>query len=141
MPDTTVMSLTGAQKSAQLMRTALANSKLRLFKAGAFNPTNATPLAAFDDAEADFSGYTEVTIATFPAEFLFGSGYALSSQQRFDYNSGDGSVGNQIGGWYLVSAAGVLVEFGTFDPSRPVQGDGQVVFVTAVVPFGSGQVL
>ncbi len=141
MPDTTQLSLSGAKKIVQLAATNLVNCVLHLFKTSLVNPTPSTPLATFTTNEANFSGYTAVTIASMGAPFLLGAAWAVEATERFDYDSGAGSTGNQIGGWYLVDSDGDLIEYGTFDPSRPAQGDGQTIFVTVVLPISSGQLL
>ena len=142
MPDTTQFSLSGCKATCDLLQTALANSVLHLYKFGSFNPTPTTALADFTAQECDFDGYAEITIVTYPDPFLLGTAWALETQQRFDFDSGSPeSGGNQVGGWYLVTAGGLLIEYGTFDGGRPAQADGQAIFVTAVLPITSGQLL
>ena len=140
MPDTTQIPLSGAQVIAGLVATELANSVLHLFQ-DSLAPNPGTPLADFTTATATFSGYAPVTVVSVGDPFILGSSWAVEVTERFDYDSGAGSVGNQIGGWYWVTAGGKLIEYGTFSPTRPAQGDGQVIFVTAVLPIASGQVL
>lgn len=141
MPDTTQLPLTGAKQIVQLTAIELANSVLHLFQTSLVNPTPSTPLATFTTNTGNFSGYAPVTVTDVGDPFLLGAAWAVEVTERFDYDSGAGSTGNQIGGWYWVTAGGVLIEYGTFDPSRPAQGDGQVIFVTAVLPISSGQLL
>lgn len=121
----------GAKKVADLVQTALANAVIHLFKDDGFAPVSTTPLADFTAHECDFDGYAAAAVVAWPAEFVLGTSWANLVTQRFDFNSGAPlSGGNQVKGWYLVTAAGVLVAFGTLDPSVPMQADGQVVFVT-----------
>lgn len=140
MPDTAVLPLSGAEKIVGLTATALANSIMHLYQT-TLTPNPGTPLSAFTTAEATFSGYAAVTVVSVGDPFILGAAWAVEVTVRFDYDSGAGAVGNQIGGWYWVTAAGVLIEYGTFDPTRPAQGDGQAIFVTAVLPISSGQVI
>lgn len=141
MPDTQVVPLTSALKQSQTNETTLANSVLHLYKVG-FSPSPSSVLADFTSQECDFDGYAPVTVTSTGAPFAFGTGYAVETQQRFNFDSGSpASGGNQVGGWYWVSAAGVLMEYGTFDPTRPAQMDGQAIFVSAILPVGSGQVI
>ncbi len=141
MPDSTSYALTGAEAIVTNMATDFDNAVLHLWQYGELAPSPTTPLADFTAAECDFSGYAAETITDWGAPFLLDASWALESQNRFDYDSGAGSTGNQVGGWYLVSAGGDLIAFGVYDPSRPAQGDGQVIFTTVVLPIASGQVL
>jgi hypothetical protein len=141
MPDTTVIPLESCDVTAGLMETALISSVMHLFKYGSLAPTPTTPLADYTAAECDFDGYAAITVTSTGPPFLLGAAWALETQQRFNFDSGSPlSGGNQVGGWYWVSATGKLIEYGTFDGGRPAQADGQAVFVTAVLPYQSGQV-
>ena len=64
MPDSTTLSLTGANKMIALAATDLANSVLHLYRDGVISPppTISTPLSAFTAAEATFNGYAALTI-------------------------------------------------------------------------------
>jgi hypothetical protein len=141
MPDTTQLPLAGAKKIVQLIATELANSVMNLFQTSLVNPTPATPLSTFTANVATFSGYAALTVTSVGEPFLLGAAWAVEVTVRFDFDSGAGAVGNQIGGWYWVDSGGNLIEYGTFNPSRPAQGDGQTIFVTAVLPIQSGQLL
>jgi len=139
MPDSAYNSYFGAQKIADLTQAALANAVVHLFQDNGFTPTPTTALAAFTTNEADFDGYTAVTRVTWPNETIIGTAWALIDNVRFDFDSGSpAGGGNQIAGWYLVTAAGVLVSYGLLDPSVPMMADGQACFVTpvALIPFG-----
>ena len=142
MPDSTSLSITGSEKLLSLLVTALANATLHLYKYGSLAPTPTTPEGDFVLAECDFDGYAPITIATYPPPFLLGSGWAIETQQRFNFDSGSPlSGGNQVGGWWLELADTTLIEYGTFENGRPAQADGQAVFVTAVLPIAAQQLL
>jgi hypothetical protein len=140
MPDTQQLSLFGSKVIVDLIATALANSTINLYQVP-FTPTPTTPLADFTAAIATFSGYSAAAVVSVGDPFIFGAAWAVEVTVRYDYDSGAGSTGNQIGGWYWTTTGGDLVEYGTFDPTRPAQGDGQAIFVTAILPVASGQLL
>lgn len=138
MPEQSYNHYLGAEKVADLLNTALANAVIHLFQDDGFAPGVTTPLADFTLHEADFDGYTALAVVTWPNQFVIGTSWANLDPVRFDFNSGaPAGGGNQIKGWYLVSAAGVLIAFGILDPSVPMQADGQVCFVNPafLVPF------
>lgn len=138
MPDTAVLSMSGARVEAVAGKARLANSVMRLYKSG-FNPGPTTQLAEFVTNEADFDGYAAKTIATWSDPVLAGVGYAIySPTQTFPWVAGSGLVGNQIGGYFLVTSGGDLYQYGTFDPTRPVQGPDQAVVVQAVDVYPAG---
>lgn len=142
MPDSAYNSYTGAQKIADLTQAALANAVVHLFQDNGFTPTPTTVLADFNTNEADFDGYAAETVVAWPAETVVGTSWALIDNIRFDFDSGvPNAGGNQIAGWYLVSAAGVLLSYGLLDPSVPMMADGQACFVTPVVLIPFGQTL
>lgn len=142
MPDSTTLSLSGANKIAALIATDLTNSVLHLYKDAVITPppTISTPLASFTAAECNFNGYAPLTITSVGDLVQLGNAWAIVLNARFDFNPAGGSPGNQVGGWYLVSATGVLYEFGVFAPSRPAQAAGNSIFVTVVLPITAEQV-
>ncbi len=138
MPDVSALSLSGSSVQALAAQARNANGVLHLFQAG-FNPTPTSNLAAFLDAEADFSGYAPITIAAWEDPFLLGASWATSAlAQYFRYDSGAGTVNNEIGGWFLVLAGGALTIYGTFNPTRTISGDGQIIVVEPVEAFVAG---
>lgn len=142
MPDTTNLSLSGSLDIAGLTAAELANSVLHLFKAGEISPppTITTPVGSFTAAECDFSGYASITIAAVGDLALIGNAWSIVVNERFDPTPAGVTVGNQVGGWYWVTAAGKLIEYGVFEPTRPAQAPGQTIFVTCVLPITAGQV-
>lgn len=142
MPDATVLPLSAAQKIASDVATDLANCVLHLFQDGMISPppTIGTPLSSFTTAECTFTGYAPITIAAIGDLVQLGTAWAIVFNQRFDPSPSGVTVGNQVGGWYLVSAAGILYEYGTFSPTRPAQAPGNAIFVTGVLPITAEQV-
>ncbi len=139
MADIGVLSLTGAEVRALAAQAGQANAVLHLWQFGLVTPAVLTPLSAFIDAECDFAGYGELTIASWEDPFLLGQAWAISAAaQYFRYDSGSGSTNNTVGGWYLVKSTGELLSYGVFDPTRPMTGDGQVVIVEPVMIFPAG---
>lgn len=141
MPNFSGLSLNGAKVIATANQARLANSVLHLFKQDpAFNPTITTPLADFNAFEADFDGYAAATIAAWGAPVLLGAAWATyAPTQTFRWVLDTDAVGNSIGGWYLVTAGGELMDFGIYDPPLPITGAGQAIIVTPIeiTPAGS----
>jgi hypothetical protein len=140
MADSSALSLSGARAEAAAGKTRLAASVLHLFKADGFVPTPTSVLADFAAHEADFDGYAPLAIATWSDSVLAGVGYAIyAPTQTFPWVLAVDAVGNQIGGWYLVTAGGVLIAYAIFDPSRPVMGPDQAVITTPTDVYPAGQ--
>jgi len=100
---------------AGYIRTALAASKLRLFK-GISQPLSVSTILA-NFVEADYDGYVEKTIATWLPPYLdpVGGASFQSGTQQFDYIPGVGpEVPNTILGFYIINATGALIAAGTF---------------------------
>ena len=134
MPNFSGLSLNGAKVIATANQARLAASVLHLFKQNpAFNPTITTTLAEFNANEADFDGYATKTIATWGTPVLLGAAWATyAPTQTFLWELDTDAVGNAIGGWYLVTSGGELMDYGIYDPPIPVSGEGQAVIVTPI---------
>jgi len=127
------LSQEGALKEAQLRQTYLVNSVAHLFKASEdFNPTAATPLAEYTANECDFDGYVTKTLATWPnITSASGTSYLLyAAQQTWTWVFDTDAVGNMVGGMYIVSAAGLLIDVVVFDTPIAMQGALQAVVQT-----------
>lgn len=131
-------SKSGSLATGNLLQTALAESELRLFKSE-FDPTYGMPLSAFDAQECDFSGYTAggKTITAFlePLTKVGGGTTIAAPTQQWDFTppgEGDPVLGD-VGGWYLVTAGGVLVAFEKYDEPVNLIEVGQGIRVDAVV--------
>jgi hypothetical protein len=129
----------GTLAIAALVDTALASSKLRLFQSS-ITPSVLTTRTQLVAAEADFSGYAEKTI-TSPLDPILNPLGGASIQiptQQFEYDSGLGSVANDVGGWWIETAAGTLIAVGTFASPIPMSADGQGIPIDILLRFGSG---
>ena len=120
-PDGGAVPLEAKVKLATELKAALANSKLRLYKADTVVAGGLTSLAALEAAECDYDGYTAggVTIAAFgdPIEDDGGASVLIvAPSKQFDYTDGVDHVTNEVGGAFLVDSDGDLrgvVEFET----------------------------
>lgn len=134
----------GALFLATNAKTALAASKLRLYKGTTLVPIPATTLAELEAIEADYSGYTAggATIANFSAPLLSPSGGASiqSGLVQFAFLSPTPPaepVSNVVGGWFLVDATGKLISIGTFPNGIGMAADGQGIPMNVQLVFGT----
>lgn len=134
----------GAIFLATNARTALAASKLRLFKDTGLVPTPGTTLAELAAIEADYSGYTAggITVANFTTPLLNPTGGASiqSGLQQFAFVpevDPEDNVTNVIGGFFIVDATGKLVLVGTFPNGVPMQVEGNGIPMNVQLVFGS----
>lgn len=121
--------LEGALASATATRTAMASSVCHLFQDSLPNPTPATPLADYTTAEADFSGYSAITLTTWNAPgFAPGTGYMIGSPLiQFAVATASPLVENVIAGAYVVDAGGIARITMIFDALVPMQIVGQII--------------
>jgi hypothetical protein len=139
MPQTNGLSLNGAKVISTANQTRNANSVLHLFKSG-FLPSPTTTKAEFLAQECDFDGYSAATIAAWGAPVLLGTAWATyAPTQTFRWALDTDAVGNLVGGYFLVTAGGDLMDYAIFDPPVPVTGPGQAVVTTPiqVTPAGT----
>lgn len=138
MPDASYLSLTGAKLEAAAAQTRFVNSVLHLFQAG-FSPTPTSTLADFLAHECDFDNYAPITIVAWHAPVLAGAAYAVyASTQTFLWAHVSADVGNAVGGSFLVTAGGDLVQYTIFDPTRPCQGPDQAIITAPTDVFVAG---
>lgn len=138
MPDFSALSLTGAKLEAAAGKTRLALSVLHLFKAG-FVPTPTTVKADFEANECDYDGYAPLTITAWSDPVLAGVGYAIyAPTQTFPWVLDTDAIGNQAGGAWLETAAGVVYQYTIFDPTRPIQGPDQAIITTPTDVYPAG---
>lgn len=139
MADESYLSLSGALVIATARQAALANSVMHLFKYGEWAPSVTSTLADFLLREADFASYVPKTIAAWAAPVLAGAGYmTYAPTQTFAWAAAGDNVGNSIGGHFIVSAGGDLIDYAIYDPPVPCQGPGQAVIKTPVEVIRAG---
>lgn len=125
---------------ANALKTALALSKLRLFKTGLV-PTPQTTAAQLIAAEADYDDYVAATITAWltPVNSSFGGAQFSAPTVEFVCTA-DQDVGNNIGGYWIEKAAGAVVLIRQFDDPVPMMSanDGILINPTIVIPNGLG---
>lgn len=139
MADQSYLSLAGAQVIAEERQAALANSVMHLWQYGELTPSVTTTLAMFQAAECDFDNYAPKTIAAWANPVLAGEGWmTYAPTQTFTWEHVADDVGNSVGGHFLVSAGGDLLDYAIYDPPIPAQGPGQAVIKTPVEVIRAG---
>lgn len=137
MPDVSALSMTGARVEAVAGKALLANSVLHLFK-DSLTPTPTTTLAQFLAAECDYDGYVPKTIVAWSDPVLAGAAYVIyAPTQTFPWVFAAGE-GNQVGGTFLVTAAGDQYQYTQFGPTRPCMGPDQAIINTPADVFPAG---
>ena len=127
----------GAFFIAALLQTALAASKIKLFKSG-LTLTPATTQAELEAVECDFTGYTAggIAITAWNDPILAPEGgYSIQSPIS-QWIVGATPTGNLVGGWWVEETGGGLIvadQFGTPMPME-VTGQGLPVSVRLVLP-------
>lgn len=133
-------SLSGCEFIATAVQTALAASKIQLFKS-TLTPTPETPLADFVTHSADYTGYPPggAVLAAWLAPILSPtSGYQIQAPMT-QFVVGDPVVtGNVIGGFWIEEAGGELIAFGTFGNPQPMQVADQGIDLAPVLTFPTG---
>jgi len=95
--------------------TALANLKIRLFTDALPTLDATTTKAAMVTAEANYTGYLAITVATLPLPYLVpGNGANLQVPTQQFQPTGT-AVANQIRGWWVETATGDIQLAGRFD--------------------------
>lgn len=124
----------GALNNIGLVRTNLASCKLKLFK----NDILLTPATVKADlTEADFGGYAEKTITALLPAYIDPAGGASAqiATQQFDC---DGTApDNVVYGFWVETAAGVLVLAGSFDQGIPMVNLGDSIPIDVKFNFGN----
>lgn len=124
---------------AGVLKTALAASKLRLYK-NALVPDVNTTKAMFEANEADYDGYTAggVTVTAFLGPGLNPGGGAdiISPVNYFAWTHDTDDVGNMIGGWWLELAAGAVYAYTNYPSPIGMAKAGDVI--PQVIQFTEG---
>lgn len=132
MADQNALSMAGALVQATANQTRMANSVMHLFSYG-WTPTPTSTKADFLAHECDYDGYAPLTIAAWGAPVLVGQAWGtFAPTQTFRWTHDTDDVGNQVGGYFLVTSAGDLMDYCIFDPTVPMQGPGQAVVKTPI---------
>ena len=123
---------------AGLTQAELALSKLRLWVDGEISPSIATTRAELIAAEAAYTGYTaggEVLTAWFDPLFNPIGGASIDSEKVQFQTATPYTVGENIGGWWVETAAGDVIVIGTFDEPIPMSGAGAGFPMSASIVF------
>ena len=129
----------GALFIAPLIQTALAASKLRLIITG-YTPVPGDTLADLVAVEATFTGYTTggYALTTWNTPVIDpAGGVSITSLQVQPAIASPYTVGNTLGGWFLVDATGNLVADGLFDTPIPLTQAGDGFPITVKLYFGT----
>jgi hypothetical protein len=123
---------------AGLLQTALADAVIHLFKGGmGIIISDNLQLADLEAAEADFTGYAPITVATWLAPYLMpGGGAGTSTGSKVFAIASPYTVGNSIGGGWIQDADDVLVFAWDYSPAISLVGPGDAVPVEQIVVFG-----
>lgn len=125
--------LAGAKNSAGLAQTDLVNCKVRCFKQG-FNPAENTTAADLIAQECDFDDYVAKVIAAWGNPVLAPvSGYQIVAPTQ-SWIVVTNATPNVVGGYWIETAAGVLVSIVQFDdPGVAMNNVDDALYVTPVV--------
>lgn len=120
--------------------TALPGAICKLFQEG-LSPTPDTPLADFDAAEADFSGYAASDTITWNAPVREGAfTEQLESSITCPFTQDATTTVNTIAGYYLTSGDDtVLIGSRLFDTPIPMGNVGDNITVVPAVPMACQQ--
>lgn len=127
----------GALALAANVQTFLANSDLHLFQSGSVVLGPGTTLAELDGAEADYTGYSVITIASWLAPLLnpLGGASIECGTQQFAIAS-PYTVSNVIQGWYLTESGGDLICAGDLPQPVALVGAGDGIPLNVQLVFG-----
>jgi hypothetical protein len=129
-----------ARLKSGLVKTALATSKVRLFKSS-FAPTVNSTVAEFVAAECDFDGYPATGIAVTamlgPVNDPLGGSNILSPVCLFLWTLDTAGVTNMVGGFFHTTAAGALYAYQVYTNPVPMAAAGDSI--AQVVTYNDGQ--
>lgn len=116
------------------IRTFLAASKLKLYKAIASPLSVSTVLA--DLTEADFDGYIEITLTTWNLPYIdpAGGGTIQCGTKQFQFVASAGDTNNVLG-FYVVDATGDLITVGNFPTPIPMTMNGDAIPLNVSLNF------
>jgi hypothetical protein len=129
----------GALWLAGLVKAGLAESVIHLYaQSVSLLPT--LTLAQMEAVEANYDGYTPITVAAWAAAFLDPAGGAdiSSGYEQFQYGpAASPPVTNSVLGLFIVTSGGVLLVVQQFATPLPMSQIGDAVPVTVLLNFGS----
>lgn len=130
---------TGTRALATLVQTALVNSVVRLFQ-DTITPTPSTTQAELIAEEADFSGYAAITVAAWldPATDPSGNSSTQFPTVQFATTGSPPAIGNQIGGFWVETVGGDVMQIIIFDAAVPMDFFGAALPVDLLLPFLTG---
>jgi len=130
MAQRSILPLAGSLNDVGLVKTNLINATIHLFQAP-FEPTNTTTLTELEAVECDFTDYVEKTIAAWTGPVLASiPGYKINSPVQ-TWVVVTATVTNQVAGYWVQTAGGVLHDIVVFDAPVPMVNVGQAVQVVA----------
>ena len=123
---------------AGITQAELAGSKLKLFQSS-LTPTVNTTAADLAAAEADFSGYAEITLTAWGTPYLNPAGGAATNSPCGQFNTADPTtITNNIGGAWVETAGGDLVIIDQFPDVIPMDAPNKAIPVQEILRFLSG---
>jgi hypothetical protein len=130
----------GANIEALAAQVRLVNAKVRLFQSG-FVPNPQSPAADYIASECDFDGYAPVVLAAWLGPVLGPtSGWMIVAPLAlFIWATTGANVGNQVGGWWIESAGGDVIDYGRYQNPLPMVGEGNVTAISAVEVFPAAE--
>lgn len=142
VPDVGRIILAGLMAMGAELKTALASSKMRLFKSEIVSLVGITK-ALLEASEADYDGYTPggVTVTAFNDPFKDDNGSVLVTSPVTQFNFVDADPTeetNIIGGAWLEDAAGIVRAVVLFDDAEPMETNDNSIPV--VLSFRIGEV-
>ena len=128
-----------ALELADVVRTSLAASKVRLFKEN-LNVSILTTLAELEAAVCDFSNYADITLTNWLAVYFDPAGGATVPSGSLQWNwappgSGD-PVSNDVYGFWVQDADDNVRAVGKFDNAIPMEEVGNAVPLTIGLNYG-----
>lgn len=121
------------------MQTKLVDSVMSLFKSG-FSPTTQTVKADLEANEADFTTYTTKTIEAWGDPILSDLGGAQITAPTVQWTlAATPAAPNTIGGYWLETAAGVVILIRQFDNPVPMVAANQGLTIVPTIVFPNGQ--
>lgn len=130
----------GALRVANVIRTELATSEIRLYKYGEISPNASTTLAELDAAECDFTGYAAEVITNWNAAGLNPLGGASIQASVQFATAAPYTTGNVVGGYYVVDTTvsdEVLTVQAFPEPGVEMSAAGDIIPITQLLLFGT----